>query len=382
MEVKNRGENIQKSLNVLYLLNHAGKAGTERYVYTLIEKLNNERIKAYFAYNEYGLLVERLKNINVKTFQIGMSNPFDINAAFKLSQFCKKLDIDLIHTQFLRENYIAILSRIFNPKVKVMYTNHFVMHNNKVQKIFNKIFTPFDANIITVCNKGKEVLISNGNEPSKINVIFNGVDTEYWKQPLESTMRKNLSIGEDEFVLLCASRFAHDKGHRYLVNAISLLRRMTDKKFRCVLAGDGPLLDDVKEQVAKLSLEKHIVFTGFRKDIRNLYKGSNLYINSSEHEALSFNIIEALASGLPVVATDMGGNSDIINQKTNCGLLVEYDNPQSMCKGILKVMEDENLYSQYRTNAFKTVDEIFNLDKVVDKTYNLYVKSVEKNVEK
>lgn len=324
------------------------------------------------------MLVERVKNLGVETFKINMKNPFDMKAAFELSRLCKKLGIDLIHTQFLRENYIAILSRIFNPGVKVMYTNHFIMPNNSIQKICNKILTPFDAQIIAVCNKGKEMLISNGNKASIINVIFNGVDTNYWREPMESTLRKEFKIGEDEFVLLCASRFAHDKGHKYLVDSIKLLKEMTNRKFKCVLAGDGPLLNDVKKQTAELGLQDDIIFIGFRRDMKNLYVGSNLYINSSEHEALSFLIIEALASGLPVIATDMGGNSDIINSKTDCGLLVEYNNPESMAKGILKVMEDENLYKKFKVNALKAVDEFFNLDKVVDRTYNLYEKSLEK----
>jgi glycosyltransferase involved in cell wall biosynthesis len=356
------------------LLNHAGKAGTERYVYTLIEKLNNKRIKAYFAYNEEGLLVERLKNIGVETFEIKMRSPFDLKAAFQLSHLCKELGIELIHTQFLRENYISILSRIFNPRAKVIYTNHFVMANNSIQKFFNRIMTPFNSNIIAVCNIGKEMLISNRNKASIINVIFNGVDVAYWKEPVESTLRKELGVGEDEFVMLCASRFAHDKGHKYLVNSLKQLKEMTDRKFKCVLAGDGPLLDDVKKQTVELGLQDDIIFIGFRSDMKNLFAGSDLYINPSEHEALSFLIIEALASGLPVIATDMGGNSDIINSKTNCGLLVEYNNPESMAKGILKVMEDENLYKKFKVNTFKAVDEFFNLDKVVDKTYNLYEK--------
>jgi len=75
-------------------------------------------------------LVERLKELGIETYRIEMRNPFDIKAVFNLVKLCKKLDIDLIHTQFLRENYIAMLSRIINPKVRVMYTNHFIMRNN------------------------------------------------------------------------------------------------------------------------------------------------------------------------------------------------------------------------------------------------------------
>ena len=76
--------------------------------------------------------------------------------------------------------------------------------------------------------------------------------------------------------------------------------------FTLVLAGDGPLLEPTKAQVQELGLEDCVKFIGFRKDIKNLYKGSDLYVNSSQHEALSFLIIEAMAAGLPVIATDMG----------------------------------------------------------------------------
>lgn len=370
---------LNSLLKVLYLLNHAGKAGTERYVQTLIEKLNNNKTKAYFAYNEEGLLVERLKAIGIETFRIPMKHPLDLKAAWNVSRLCKRLGIQLIHTQFLRENYIAILSRIFNPKVRVMYTNHFIMANNAVLKLFNRLLTPFESAIIAVCNKGREVMVANGNKASIIKVIFNAVDPLYWKEPVKSTLREEYGIGGDVFVLLCASRFAHDKGHRYLVDAIAELKKITGAKFKCVLAGDGPLLEDVKTQVRTLALEEDIIFTGFRSDIKNLYYGSDLYINSSEHEALSFLIIEALASGLPVIATDMGGNSDIINKETDCGILVKYDDPVELAEAIDRVIRNRELRDKLRENAFRTVDERFNIEKMSEETYNLYLNSVIKS---
>lgn len=363
-------------MKVLYLLNHAGKAGTERYVQTLIEKLNNKKIKAYFAYNENGLLVERLEELGVETFRIEMKNPFDIKAVRELSKLCKKLDIDLIHTQFLRENYIALLSRILNKKVKVMYTNHFVMENGPLLKITNRLVTSLESNIIAVCNKGKDVMISNGINGKKIHVIFNGVDVEEWSTPVESTIRKELGIDDNTFVFLCGSRFAHDKGHKFLINAVHHLKKISQKKFKCILSNDGPLLEECKKQVEDLGLSDDIIFTGFRKDIKNLIYGSNLYINSSEHEALSFAIIEVLACGLPVIATDMAGNGDIINEETNCGILVDYNDDKGLAEAIKNLMEDDDLRNEFGKNALKAVKERFNLDKVVNKTYNLYKESL------
>lgn len=364
-------------LNVLYLMNHAGKAGTERYVQSLIEKLNNNKIKAYFAYNEEGLLVENLKSLGVETFRIVMKHPLDLRAAWHVSKLCKKMNIDLIHTQYLRENYIALLSRFFNPKVKVMYTNHFILPNNLVIRIINRFVTLLEANIVAVCNKGKEMMISNGVNGKKINVIFNGVDPNFWGEPVSSTIRDEYGIEKYAFVFLCVSRFAHDKGHKFLVDSIAQLKKITNRKFKCILANDGPLFEEVKKQASSLGLDDDIVFTGFRRDVKNLISGSDLYINASEHEALSFAIIEMLASGLPVIATDMGGNGDIINPQTKCGMLVKYDDAKGLAEALKKVMEDENLQKELSENALKAIKGKFNLDKMVMETYNLYKESCE-----
>lgn len=357
---------------VLYLLNHAGKAGTERYVQILIEHLNNKKTKAYFAYNNEGLLVERLKALGVETFQLKLRNRFDLKAARQLADLCKKLDIDIIHAQFLRENYIAMLSRLFNPRTSVVYTNHFILGNNMITRFTNHLITPMQAGIIAVCNRGREMMVANGVNGKKIKVLFNAVDPQYWGKPEASTLRSEFGIGEDTMILLCASRFAYDKGHKYLIRSIARLREISEKKFILILAGDGPFMEEIKGLTKELGLEKHVIFTGFRSDIKNLYNGSDIYINSSAHEASSFNIIEALATGLPVVATDKGGNNDIINEQNDCGILVQYDNVDDTAGAIKKLMEDSALRERLSKNALKAVDEKFNLVKMADQTYNLY----------
>lgn len=150
-------------------------------------------------------------------------------------------------------------------------------------------------------------MIANGWSGDRIQVVFNAVDMSVWAgERAESTMRAEFGIPEDRLVMLCASRFAHDKGHAYLVNSLKRLSEITDVPFTMVLAGDGPLLEQTREQVKAMELTDRVIFAGFRKDIKNLYKGSDIYINSSQHEALSFLIIEAMAAGLPVIVTDMG----------------------------------------------------------------------------
>ncbi|MCI8478792.1 MAG: glycosyltransferase family 4 protein [Oscillospiraceae bacterium] len=360
-------------MKVLYLINHAGKAGTERYVETLVRYLGGTKVQAHFAYHEGGLLVERMEGMHVPVRQIEMRSRFDRKAAREVAALCAEWDIDLIHCHYLREHYIALMAKKYRPGLHVVYTNHFVMANDAVTRLSNRWMDRKQDQMIAVCNRGKEQLIANGWSGARIQVIFNAVDLEAWAgDRSESTLRTELGLPEDRFVMLCASRFAADKGHRYLIDSLKRLTQITQVPFTMVLAGDGPLLEGCKQQVQALGLEEQVKFIGFRKDVKNLYKGSDLYVNSSEHEALSFLIIEAMAAGLPVVATDMGGNRDIVNDEAGCGLLVEYNNPVSMSDALKRLMEDPELLANCRAGALRTVEKKFEIHKLAEATYQVY----------
>lgn len=215
--------------------------------------------------------------------------------------------------------------------------------------------------------------MANGWSGGRIRVIFNGVDPADWAGGGgDSTLRTELNLPKDRFVMLCASRFAEDKGHAYLLNSVKRLTELTQRPFTLVLAGDGPLLDPAREQVRTLGLEDRVVFLGFREDIKNLYHGADLYVNSSRHEALSFLIIEAMAAGLPVIATDMGGNSDIVNEQAGCGCLVTYDDPEDMAGAMLRFLEDPAYLARCRAGASRTVEEKFHVEKMARETYEVY----------
>lgn len=287
-------------MKVLYLLNHAGKAGTERYVETLVRYLSADgRVEPYFAYNEPGLLVERMQAMSVPCRQIEMRSPYDLPAAKVLANLCREWGIELIHTHYLRENYIAMLAKGRNKAIRSVYTNHFVLANSSLNRLSNRLMDRRQDRMIAVCNLGREQLVKNGWSRDKISVIFNAVDLDAWAgDRSDSTLRRELGIPEDRFVMLCASRFAHDKGHAYLMRSLKRLTELSDIPFTMVLGGDGELLEPTKALARELGLtDEQVKFIGFCKDMKNLYKGADLYVNSSQHEALSFLIVEAMAAG-------------------------------------------------------------------------------------
>ena len=364
-------------IKVLYLLNYAGKAGTERYVETLVRYLGGKKVEPYFAYNTGDLLVERMAGMGVPTARVEMKSRFDFKAAKALAKLCREWDIDVVHCHYLREHYAAILAKKYDPKLRVVYTNHFVQANNTMTRLSNRWMDKRQDQIIAVCNKGREQLIANGWSADRIQVVFNAVDMDAWAGSREeSTMRAEFGIPEDRLVMLCASRFADDKGHDYLIRSLKRLTEISDVPFTMMLAGDGPLLEPTKALVQQLGLTDRVIFAGFRKDIKNLYKGSDIYINSSQHEALSFLIVESMAAGLPVIVTDMGGNRDIVPPGADCGDLVVYDDPESMAQAMKKMLEDGEYRASCAAGALRTVAEKFEIGGMCQATWNVYEKAI------
>lgn len=369
-------------MKVLYLLNFAGKAGTERYVESLARYLGPQSggpVEPYFAYNTSGLLVERLEAMGVPTRQLAMDSRFDFKAAKALAELCREWDIDLIHCHFLRENYIALLAKGYYKKLRVVYTNHFILANDRITRLSNRLLDRRQDRMIAVCRKGKEQLVANGWSGGKIHVVHNGVDPDAWADDVAPpTLRSELGLPEDRFVMLCASRFAHDKGHDYLVRSMAALARVTQVPFTLVLAGDGELLEPTQALCGRLGLgEDKVRFIGFRKDMKNLFKSVDLYINSSQHEALSFLIIEAMAAGLPAAITDMAGNPDILTGPDQGGVLLPYNDPEETARRLAPLLEDPAFLRRCRESAQKNIRDRFDIRKLAQETYEIYQKAVE-----
>lgn len=360
-------------MKVLYLLNFAGKGGTERYVETLVRYLNGIHIEAFFAYNQDGPLVEKLQALGVPCRRVEMRRRFDFRAARELAALCREWDIDLVHCQYLREHYTALLAKQYDPHIRVVYTHHILQSNNAVTRLSNRLLDKRQDMMLAVCTKGREQLIANGWSGDRVRVIFNAVDAAAWAgSPTGSTLRSELGVDNDRFVMLYAARFVEGKGHAPLIDAMALLKERTAIPFTLALAGDGPMLEPTKQQIKELELQDCVHFLGFRQDMKNLYKGADLCVCPSQQEALSFFLIEAMASGLPVVATDVGGNSDIVNEESGDGLLVPYGDADAMAEAIRRIMEDKPFRERCRENALRAIDEKFEIHGWMDKTLDAY----------
>jgi glycosyltransferase involved in cell wall biosynthesis len=365
-------------LNILHLINHLGRGGSEKYICLLAKKLHNRSCRFYLAYSEEGSGRKLFEESGIDLIRLEMKNPLDIRAAAGLKALCAKLSIDVVHTHFLRENYIAVLSKMLGNKVKIINTRHMLFENTRWVIAANRLFTRFDNKIIAVSNSVREQLIREGINPGKVELIYTGVDPEEWNIPVAPAFRKEHGIFADEILVTSIARFSEEKGHEFFIDAISYFKEhmkefgVESSKFRFVLAGDGELRDKIAKKAKAMGLQNDIIFTGYIDDIKNLLKSSDIFISHSKSESLGISILEAMAAGIPVISTDSGGAAEIVNNRFENGILINYGDKKALAESLAKLTRKKELRKLYVENGLKTVREYFCLDKTAQETYNLY----------
>ncbi|MDI6618672.1 MAG: glycosyltransferase [Clostridiales bacterium] len=369
-------------INVLHLINYSGKGGTEKYILTLIKNLDKNGCRFYLAYSIKGELIAELEKINIKTFKIPMRSCFDIRAAFLLKKICEKYSVDIVHTHFLRENCISILSKILGNKIKIINTRHMLTENSTLVGFINRISSVYVNRFIAVSNAVKEQLVREGISSSKISMIYNGVNLKYWNGKCEPYIRKELKIDGNDFVVTNIARFTEEKGHSFLFDSIKTFNKKNEERrdrrnIKFLLAGDGDLLEHFKNITLKEDTYSNVILTGYRKDIKSILDESDLYVSPSKSEAFGISIIEALACGKPVIATDTGGQAEIL-KGNKCGVLVNYGDIDSFCNAMMKFIYDYSFYNTCKLYTVKTVEEHFSdMDSSLN-TYKIYEKCIGK----
>ena len=187
------------------------------------------------------------------------------------------------------------------------------------------------------------------------------------------TCVRRKSPGEEQ-VLSILARFAPEKGLDFLCEAIARVKARTSVPCRGLILGDGELFGEIRARVDALGLGDTIVLTGFRQDTAKLLAASDLYLNSSScNEAMSFAILEALGASLPVVATDVGGNSDLVHLGGKCGEILPFGDTEGYAGAIVRLLEDDALRREYSRAAYSKATHEFDLHRLLDAVYQTYL---------
>jgi len=169
----------------------------------------------------------------------------------------------------------------------------------------------------------RRLVVDFGYSAARTIAIPNGVDVERFHTDLETgrSVRQQLNIASDAVVIVCIASLVTQKRVDLLLEALGMLHR-EDREFTCIIVGDGPLRTSLEERVEALALSSSVRFIGFVPDVRPYLQAGDLFALSSDKEGLPLALLEAMASGLPCIVTDVGGNREVLVDGRT-GLIVE-----------------------------------------------------------
>jgi len=211
-----------------------------------------------------------------------------------------------------------------------------------------------------------------GLPEDKLIMIPNGVDAkEYEKSDTDLNQFRRLFALPEEKIVLFVGRLVYEKGIHVLINAVPKVLEKVNAKF--VIVGNGYMQQSLSEHIKNIGLAHKVMFTGFVDDrtLRNLQKCADVSVVPSLFEPFGIVALEAMAAKSPVVVSDTGGLSEIVEHEVT-GIKVYPNNPDSLAWGITRVLLDESLANKLRENAYRKVVEMFNWEKISQQTKTVY----------
>ncbi len=270
-------------------------------------------------------------------------------------------------------NLVARLVRLFAPFPVLICSAHNIDEGGRLREFLYRITDPLCDLTTQVSQAGLERYVRIGAVPRhKIRYIPNGVDTDHFKPDpdVRVRMRKELGV-EDNFVWLAVGRFDPQKDYPNMLQAFAHVIKKSVKTV-LLIAGDGPLRPAMERLAGELGLRNNVCFLGIRQDVPELMNAADAYVMSSAWEGMPNVLLEAYATGLPVVATNVGGNGEIVlNEET--GFLVPPRDSDALAQAMLKLMDfPEEQRKQMGQAGRKHIEENFAMDRVVDRWEEVY----------
>lgn len=322
---------------------------------------------------------KRLISKGVRVFEVPFSrNPLGIG---NLKAFNKLIDIqrinsyDIVHVHTPIAAIYGRLLKFSFPKIKTIYTAHGYHFLKGGSKIGWLIYYPIEkfmaslTNITININKEDYEITKNKLKPEQCYLINGvGLDLNKYKKLSDeaiSKKKKELNLKDDDFVVLMIAELNKNKNHIQLIKAMELLKKKYPN-IKIISVGEGNKLEELREEVNKRGLQDNIIFLGFRTDINELINVSNIGILLSYREGLPRNIMEFIACGRKVIATNIRGCRDIVCNET-VGELIEVGDYEATSKAI-------EIYYLLNDKRFEISEEInnYSIKNITDELNNIY----------
>jgi L-malate glycosyltransferase len=373
---------VPEPLRVCYVIGTLDRGGTEGQLVRLATGLDRARFAPYVcALTTGGPLEQPLRDagIPVQVFTLRSlrptRNPWTIGRELmRFVQFVRDIKPEIVHG-FLIHAYVpaAFAARVAGVPVVVASRrslSHFKArkhHWRLAERVANRLTDRLVANSEAV---RADVIASEGVDPSRVEVIHNGIDVSDYTATRDAALRATLGIGEHAPVVVVVANLIHYKGHSYLLDALQQVR-VRFPAVQALLVGEGPMRSRIEEQIARLNLQESVVLLGSRPDVPTLLSQADLLVHPSTEEGFSNVILEAMAADKPVVATSVGGNAEAVRDGET-GVLVPPRDAAALAAAIIGLLENPGRARAMGAAGRTRVVEVFPIERMVKAYEALY----------
>lgn len=324
--------------------------------------------------------VRKTVALNIRKNILSINN---IIAIFRIRRIIKKERYDVISVHTTLASVIIRLSIMFlKNRPKVIYTCHGYLFRkdksikSKVYLGIEKICAVVTDTLLVMNNEDLETAYQYKLYKNEIHYIQGmGIQVERFN-PIDKQQKYGLRIekgfSKEDVIYIYVAEFSARKNHKFLITAIKgIIDEIPNAKF--ILVGDGVLFEEIKLLTKTLGLAKQVIFTGYTDEVAKLYQISDVCVSSSYIEGLPFNIMEAMASGLPILASDIKGHKELVNHGKN-GYMYDLNNVEELQRQILKLYKNSELRQKFSKESLRMIVK-FNLKDVLDENMRIYEKT-------
>lgn len=349
--------------------------GTEQVIYQLVEHTDPEKydVSIVCLNQPIGPFGMQLQKKGYPIIAFDRQPGFDLKLVTAIRRFIIANQIDMLHChQYSPYIYGVFASRLTHAKV--IFTEHgrFYPDRRKLKRmLINPILSQFTDSITAISTATKNALIKYENFPGKrIHVIYNGIDASKFEMLHNGDLRQSFGFDEETFILGTVARLDPIKNHEMMINAFKIIHERFPNT-ALMIVGDGPERQYLESLISKLGLNRSIIITGFREDTPQFYNMMDLFLLTSFSEGTAMTLLEAMASAKPCIATDVGGNPEIVLDYQT-GFIIPSNDEHALAQKIIQLLEDKSLRTKMGIAGRKRFEQMFTAAKMASEYQKLY----------
>jgi glycosyltransferase involved in cell wall biosynthesis len=308
----------------------------------------------------------RARGIEVRA--LGRRPGFRPEVGRAIARFAAERGIDVLHCHQYSPFVYGRIAAMWNRRLRIVYTEHGRLSDappSWKRRLINPLLARFDGSIVAVSHELRDYMIDSRFPGDRVRVIHNGIEPANAASAADRRRaRMLLGLDEGAFVVTTVARLDPVKDLGSLLDAFAFVRRRVPSA-RLVIVGDGPERQRLEARAEREDLAGSVAITGYRSDVRALLPAADVYASSSISEGVSLTILEAMATGVAVVATSVGGTPEILSDGTG-GLLVPSRDPVRMATAIVSLAKDPRRRSALAAAARRRLEASFTIDRMVD----------------